>query len=144
MHHQFPNTQFIGTSHSPLCASGLADLQDEDYSLVVFGAPEGDGPVRVDTVPPLRGLRADQVLTSRAFGLPETRNPEIQAKLEQFRKLLLLESRSEKQEAEFVKLRETLEQQVPSLAESEEDRALDRQLRKQLSEYSAQNRSDKE
>lgn len=131
---QFPNTQFIVTSHSPLCASGLADLSDENCKLVVFERAGDEGPVKAEDVPSLRGLRADQVLRSRAFGLPETRNTAIEEKLEQFRRLLLMESLNEEQEAEMSRLRDLLEEGVPGLAESEEDRALERQLRMRLLE----------
>lgn len=129
LHNQFSNTQFITTSHSPLCASGLADLSDENCKLVVFERDDDEGPVKAEDVPSLRGLRADQVLRSRAFGLPETRNTAIEKKLEQFRRLLLMESLDEEQEAEMSRLRDLLEEGVPGLAESEEDRALERELR---------------
>ncbi len=134
LHNQFPSTQFIATSHSPVCASGLADLSDDDCRLVAFERADDEGPVKADEIPSLRGLRADQVLRSKTFGLPETRNPAMQEKLEQFQKLLLLESLSQEEEAELAELRNLIEQQVPGLAESEEDRVLERQLRIRLIE----------
>ncbi len=134
LHNQFSNTQFITTSHSPLCASGLADLSDKNCKLIVFERTDDEGPVQVDDVPSLRGLRADQVLRSRAFGLSETRNTAIEEKLKQFQRLLLMESLNKEQEAEISRLRDLLEEEVPGLAESEEDRVLERQLRLRLLE----------
>lgn len=131
---QFPNIQFVGTSHSPLCASGLADLSDENCRLVVFERADEKGPVKGDISPSLRGLRADQVLTSRAFGLPETRNPEIEKKLTRLRELLLKESLNEQQRAELSNLHDFVEQQVPGLAEREEDRHLEQRLAQWLIE----------
>lgn len=132
---QFPNIQFVGTSHSPLCASGLADLSDENCRLVVFERADEKGPVKGNIFPSLRGLRADQVLTSRAFGLPETRNPEIDKKLTRLRELLLKESLNEQQRAELSTLHDFVEQQVPGLAEREEDRHLEQRLAQWLIEY---------
>ena len=63
---QFPKTQFLATSHSPLCASGLADLDDEICELVLLASSEEEGPVTSEIITSLRGLRADQVLTSKA------------------------------------------------------------------------------
>ena len=68
MQSQFPKTQFLATSHSPLCASGLADLDDEICELVLLASSEEEGPVTSEIITSLRGLRADQVLTSKAFG----------------------------------------------------------------------------
>ena len=134
LHEQFPNTQFIGTSHSPLCASGLADLSDENCRLVVLGRADEKGPVKGDIFPSLRGLRADQLLTSRAFGLSETRNPAIEKKLNRFRELILMESLDDKQQIELTELRNAVEEEVPGLAEYEQDRLLERQLRERLAD----------
>ncbi len=130
LHQQFPRTQFIATSHSPLCASGLADLPDENCCLVGFERAGEEGPVTNYNIPPLRGLRADQVLRSRAFGLPETRNPAIQKRLEEFQNLLLKGPSNDEEKVRLEKLRKIIEDEVPGLAESEENRAHEKQLRK--------------
>lgn len=131
---QFPKTQFLATSHSPLCASGLADLDNDICGLVLLASPEEEGPVTSETITSLQGLRADQVLTSRAFGLLETRNPKIQKKLEEFRTLFLKESLDEGEKVKLETLRIFLEENVPGLADREEDRVLEQQLRDRLSE----------
>ena len=134
LHHQFPHTQFIVTSHSPLCASGLADLPDENCRLVGFERAGEESLVTNYNILPLRGLRADQVLRTRAFGLPETRNPEIQKKLEEFQILLLKDPLNESEKVKLKELRKIIEEDIPGLAESEEDRALERQLSMRLLE----------
>ena len=93
-----------------------------------------EGPVKGDIFPSLRGLRADQVLTSRAFGLSETRNPAIEKKLNRFRELILMESLDDKQQIELTELRNAVEEEVPGLAEYEQDRLLERQLRERLAD----------
>lgn len=128
LHKQFSNTQFIGTTHSPLCASGTADLDDENVRLFLLRSIDDNGAVKGSHVESLRGLRADQVLTSPAFSLPETRNPEIGEQLQRFRELLFRESLPSREEAELKRLRSFVEQRVPGLAEREEDRALERRL----------------
>ena len=133
---QFPNTQFIGTSHSPLCASGSADLSDEDCKLVVLQRSEEHGAVKAEEISPLLGFRADQVLTSKAFGLVETRNPRIEKELVRLRQLLLSESLNQKEKEELAALRDSIEGQTPGLAEHEEDRALEKQLRNSIKDRS--------
>ena len=134
---QFPKIQFIGTSHSPLCASGSADLEDGEYRLVVLDRDKDNGSVEVNELASLRGLRADQVLTSTAFGLEETRNPSVEEQLQRFRQLLLSNSLSPAEEKELASLQRSIEDQFPGLAEREEDRALERELWQRIRNHSA-------
>ena len=135
MQSQFPKTQFLATSHSPLCASGLADLDDEICELVLLASSEEEGPVTSEIITSLLGLRADQVLTSKAFGLLETRNTKIEEKLEEFRGLFLNESLDAGEKEEFETVRNFIEDNVPGLADSEEDRQLEQRLRDRLNEF---------
>lgn len=132
LHEQFETTQFIATTHSPLCAAGTADLDDSNYRLVKFGLSDDESFVRSEPLSSLRGLRADQVLTSSAFDLAETRNTAIAAILEEFRELLLKETLDEAEIKRLGVLRVQVETEVPDLAEREEDRALLRELQKWL------------
>ena len=136
---QFPKTQFIGTSHSPLCASGSADLKEEECRLVVLERSEHKGSVDANELASLRGLRADQVLTSNAFGLEETRNPNVEKELRKFRQLLLSNSLNSAEEKELASLRGSIENQFPGLAEREEDRALERELWQRMRDRSTTN-----
>ena len=129
---QFRTTQFIGTTHSPLCAAGTADLDDTNYQLIKLQHSDDQSYVRSAVLPPLRGLRADQVLTSTAFDLSETRNTEIEAKLKIFRELLLKETLNDAEEKDLQALREYVTKEVPGLAERAEDRIRAQELRQWL------------
>ena len=69
LNHIFPNVQFICTSHSPLCAAGLADLEDEVASLYVLNQDE-DGFTILNPLTTMSGWRYDEILSSEAFGVP--------------------------------------------------------------------------
>lgn len=129
---QFRNTQFIGTTHSSLCAAGTADLDDQNCRLVKFLRSADHSSVTSETIPSLRGLRADQVLTSSAFDLTETRNLQVEVLLEEFRLLLLKDTLRGDEEQRFQVLKEQLEREVPNLAEREADRILEQELRQWL------------
>ncbi len=66
---QFPGIQFVAATHSPLCVSGITDLEEDEYRLLRFNKSHNQ-PVELVTVSSLSGLRADQLLTSEAFDLP--------------------------------------------------------------------------
>jgi AAA15 family ATPase/GTPase len=128
---QFPKIQWIMTTHSPLCAAGIADLPDEECQLLRFNK-ESQGFIELMEIASLRGLKADQVLTSAAFGLDTTRNPEIAEKLDHFSMLYLKESRTSQEEQEFIALRDYLDQQLPEPAEDSETRVMQHKLKKML------------
>ena len=130
----FPNTQFICTTHSPLAAAGTVSLGDSAYKLWLLSAVEGKTDISGDRYPSLRGLRADQILTSKAFGLPESRDTRAESMLVEFGELLLKEGLTEIESEKFVRLRNELESHLPGLSETEEDRILNRRLMKYISE----------
>lgn len=67
-----PNVQFIATTHDPLCLRGLDDGEVEVLR------KEEDGEVyRLDDLPSVRGMGAEQILTSELFGLSSTADPEL-------------------------------------------------------------------
>lgn len=74
IHHQFPGIQFITSTHTPLVAAGIADI---DNAMLIALEEDENGATTAQPVDPrsLRGQRADQVLTSRAFGLTTSRSP---------------------------------------------------------------------
>lgn len=72
-----PNVQFIATTHDPLCLRGMRDREvqvlvryDDQQIGVLTGLPD------------VRGLRAEQLLTSDYFGLSSTADPEVEIALE--------------------------------------------------------------
>jgi 3',5'-cyclic AMP phosphodiesterase CpdA len=129
---QFPNIQFIAATHSPLCTAGITDLDDDKHQVLRF-QKELNKPANLISVTSLRGLRADQVLTSEAFDLPTTRSPEIAEKLEKFAGLYLKESRTKDEEDDFRELGRFLEENLPgSAAEDAESRLMQQRLKKML------------
>lgn len=93
--------QIIATTHTPLIASGTADIEgaqiiqlqrDEDSEVVVS----------VIAASELTGMRADQVLAG-AFGLLTTKNPASEADTERYVQLLQ-HRRTPEEEGEFAEL----------------------------------------
>jgi uncharacterized protein (TIGR02646 family) len=72
-----PLVQFIATTHDPLCLRGMRNgevhvlVRNEDRHVEVLTG-----------LPDVRGLRAEQLLTSDYFGLASTSDPEIESALE--------------------------------------------------------------
>jgi len=129
----FPHVQFVGTTHSALCAAGAADLTEADCALFRTVFDETKSSIVKEDIPLPRGLKADQILTSEAFGLPETRNPELGDKVEEYRQLVRKERRTAKDERRLKRLKTVLRQTLPSTAQFEDERQLRKELR-QLSE----------
>lgn len=72
-----PNVQFIATTHDPLCLRGMRGgevqvLVRDDYQQVQALAG----------LPDVRGLRAEQLLTSDYFGLSSTADPDVEGALD--------------------------------------------------------------
>ncbi|MCH8289414.1 MAG: AAA family ATPase, partial [Candidatus Marinimicrobia bacterium] len=73
LNRNFPKIQFIVTSHSPLCAIGTTDLS-EDIANIFLLRLKNDSSHLIEGGKSIRGMRADQVLTSYLFGLESTRS----------------------------------------------------------------------
>ncbi|MBA5640259.1 AAA family ATPase [Duganella sp. LX20W] len=72
-----PNVQFIATTHDPLCLRGM-----HDGEVQVFVRDEDQQVALLKGLPDVRGLRAEQLLTSDYFGLASTADPEVEDALE--------------------------------------------------------------
>lgn len=78
----FPKVQFIVTTHDPLCLRGMYDGE-----VFVLQRAGPDAQVeKVADLPSIRGMRAEQILTSEFFGLGST-DPETDARLELYNAL---------------------------------------------------------
>lgn len=84
---QFPDTQIFASTHTPLTASGVTDIE---RSMLIRLRETDEGGITAETVDPgtLVGKRADQVLASDAFGLATTRSPGSQDDLSRYAELL--------------------------------------------------------
>lgn len=101
----FPRVQFLVTTHDPLCLRGLEDgevalverLEDEDRTVVV----------RQD-LPPVAGLRADQLLTSEFFGLRSTVDPDVEKAFDEYYALLAVRQPTARQKRRIAALQAQL------------------------------------
>lgn len=85
----FPQTQFICSTHEPLCLRGLKD--DEVRVLCRI-----KGKIRfVEDLPPVSGLTAEQLLTSAHFGLSSTIDPDVEAEFEEYYDLLYKQAKGD-------------------------------------------------
>jgi hypothetical protein len=100
----FPRIQFIATTHDPLCLRGMYDGE-----VFVLQRSAEDQVERVEDLPSIRGMRAEQILTSEFFGLGST-DPETDARLERYNRLAVrIEDLSEAERAELDVLRGKLD-----------------------------------
>lgn len=85
----FPQTQFICSTHEPLCLRGLKDNEVRVLRRI-------KGKVKfVEDLPPVSGLTAEQLLTSAHFGLSSTIDPEVEAEFEEYYALLYRQAKGE-------------------------------------------------
>jgi predicted ATPase len=121
---QFPTTQIIASTHTPLVAAGIADV---DRSLLLKLERNDQNEIAIHTIDQeqIAGKRADQVLTSDAFGLLTTRNERSHDDVDRYTKLLGNKHRTEAEEAELQTLR-TLVQNRLSNAETPAAQAVEK------------------
>ena len=114
----FPNLQVLATTHSPLIVVNLQSPAESCYRLI---RDEKHGGVKAKVVPPesLRGLRADQILTSPAFDLDSTRDQETLALMEEYSTLLAIQNPTEYERERLEQVATRLEGEVPSHQETE-------------------------
>lgn len=92
-----PNVQFIVTTHDPLCLRGM-----DDGEVVVLQRSADGSIAALDNLPSIKGMRADQLLTSDYFGLSSTIDP--QTELDMAKYVEAVEDASPDQLAEAEKL----------------------------------------
>ncbi len=105
---QFPNIQFITTTHSPLVATGTTDLKDEECSLVLLDRVGHSSVTAHDQLQPPRQQRTDQILTSYLFGLTTTSDNTIVQKIQRYSQLAS-KVRNDIEEDELLSLHRELE-----------------------------------
>ncbi|MGN8546473.1 AAA family ATPase [Bradyrhizobium sp. 13971] len=74
-----PRVQFIVTTHDPLCLRGM-----EDGEVIVLQRDEVGQIISLPDLPSIKGMRADQLLTSDFFGLSSTVDPETELDVARF------------------------------------------------------------
>jgi uncharacterized protein (TIGR02646 family) len=103
----FPRLQCIATTHDPLCLRGLRNGE----VVAIEKTARGRVFTRTD-LPPIEGMRVDQILQSEYFGLRSAMDPDIEA---QFEKMYRLKAKppkllSPKQRNELARLEDHLAQ----------------------------------
>jgi hypothetical protein len=109
----------IATSHSPLVVGSLGDGK-------VFRVPRLSEAKRVTLEAlqePFAHYRADQILTSAAFGLDHTTSKQSNELLDQYAELHAKTARTPEEEARYIALRTQVREEVPSSPETPEARA---------------------
>ena len=126
LHEMFPNTQIIASTHTPLAASGVADIES-GLLVKLDRSPENGVQAKLINKEELYGKRADQVLTSEAFGLVTSRNLGSFTDIDRYSELLGHTRRSQEEESELQELRDKLRD---SLQDGEN--ATERLIRKEV------------
>jgi predicted ATP-binding protein involved in virulence len=98
---QFPKTQIIASTHTPLVAAGVADI--EESCLLKLERDENNNEIKIVTIDQseIAGKRADQILTSSAFDLLTTRNNKSHDEVDRYTELLAKTSLTTEESAEL-------------------------------------------
>jgi predicted ATP-binding protein involved in virulence len=100
---QFPKTQIIASTHTPLVAAGVADI---DESCLLKLERNENNEIQIVTIDQteIAGKRADQILTSPAFDLLTTRNNKSHDEIDRYTELLAQTSRTDEESNELERL----------------------------------------
>ena len=111
---QFPKMQFICSTHTPICALGLTDLVECESRLFKVAYVNGHSEVEeFDIRKEFKGYRSDQILTSRIFGLTDTRSDYIEKRLERYAEIYLVEK--DERDPEEEELLQEIEEELKGL-----------------------------
>jgi ABC-type cobalamin/Fe3+-siderophores transport system ATPase subunit len=105
---KFPKTQIIASTHTPLVAAGIADV-DQSILLKLERNEANEISLKVIAKELVAGKRADQILTSDAFDLYTTRNECSHDDIDRYNKLLSKDIRTESEELELEQLRSIIQ-----------------------------------
>lgn len=105
----YPRVQFIVTTHDPLCLKGA-----ENGEVIVLRRVEGKV-VALTDLPPVSGLRVDQLLQSDYFGLNTVLDPDVEERQTRYLSLKKLPSKTTAQKAELGRLSLEIEQRLTDL-----------------------------
>jgi hypothetical protein len=114
---EFPNVQFIATTHSPLIVGGMRASQ-----VFRFLREDDDTIVQVQVEEEMTVGRTDQILTGELFGLDTTLDTDTQKLRDEYRRLLARRSRAPHEEKRFLVLEDALAFRIPSAAETPVER----------------------
>jgi predicted ATP-binding protein involved in virulence len=134
---QFPKTQIIASTHTPLVAAGVADI---DESCLLKLERDENNEIKIVTIDQaeIAGKRADQILTSPAFDLLTTRNNKSHDEVDRYTELLAKSSPTPAESAELERLQPLVQSRL-TISETpiaqEVEKLLDESLQKIAHEY---------
>ncbi len=107
---QFPKVQFICSTHTPICALGLSDLECESWLFKTSYVNGHSDIEKFDLQEDFKGYRSDQILTSGIFDLTDTRSISVQEKLDIYGEIYLKEEsdRSPEEKRQFREIEDEL------------------------------------
>jgi predicted ATP-binding protein involved in virulence len=134
---QFPKTQIIASTHTPLVAAGVADI-DESCLLKLERDENNEIKIVMIDQAEIAGKRADQILTSPAFDLLTTRNNKSHDEVDRYTELLAKSSPTPAESAELERLQPLVQSRL-TISETpiaqEVEKLLDESLQKIAHEY---------
>jgi predicted ATPase len=134
---QFPKTQIIASTHTPLVAAGVADIEE---SCLLKLERDENNEIKIVTIDQaeIAGKRADQILTSHAFDLLTTRNNKSHDEVDRYTELLAKSSPTPTESAELERLQPLVQSRL-TISETpiaqEVEKLLDESLQKIAHEY---------
>ncbi|MHA6523506.1 AAA family ATPase [Tessaracoccus sp. G1721] len=105
MRNLMPRIQFIVTTHDPLCLRGIVDGE-----VVVMRRNSQGDVISLSDLPPVTGMRIEQLLTSEHFGLGSTDDPEVAELWESYYRLMALHHPSADQTERLARVRARLDE----------------------------------
>ena len=125
---RFPKVQFIGSTHTPICALGLNDLTCKSQLIKASYINSHSEVDTFDMKESYKGYRIDQILTSDIFELTSARSKSTENKLKEYREIYLKDS-DKRSEHDNKKLKE-IEQELKNLPvwETEQDKKTRKKL----------------
>jgi predicted ATPase len=134
---QFPKTQIIASTHTPLVAAGVADIEE---SCLLKLERDENNEIKIVTIDQaeIAGKRADQILTSSAFDLLTTRNNKSHDEVDRYTELLSKSAPTPAESAELERLKPLVQSRL-TISETpiaqEVEKLLDESLQKIAHEY---------
>ncbi len=125
LNNKFKKIQFIISTHSPLCVSGVSDVIAGPWKIV--SSHVADDQHKITEKPLPSGLRADQILVEY-FDLKTTVSIEVEKTISDYQDLFSKKDKSEHDKSRLKELQEQLEKYNYNLAESVKDREIQKQL----------------
>jgi len=130
---QFPQSQFITTTHSPLVASSFGALTQKDIDKRILLSLSPNEGVLKEELPPMIGWRVDKILASKAFEYQITGESDEVDKLLYEASILAGKKRRTKQEHErYLKIKQKIALARLSKRQTETEDEIDRQVAEYL------------